>query len=105
LLCLWSTARPASTEQPGAAQQMAQLREAWLSGDSNEAAARLDAMREDERLGGELPRWLAGMRAWLALEQGDVTTAVDCLKGPLEKANDAREYVRAARLLLLFGEL
>jgi tetratricopeptide (TPR) repeat protein len=103
LLSLSANPRADKAETP-LAFELTQLREAWLFGDDAAASARLDALRQDNRVEGALARWMTHMRAWLALEQGDLKTARECLEAPLKKARDAREYVRAARILVLFGE-
>jgi hypothetical protein len=79
------------------------LREAWLYGDNATAAARLDNLRKDNRLSGDFPRWFASLRAVLALEDGDTKTAVEVMQPVLNESNDARNYVRAARLFLAYG--
>lgn len=104
LLCASTTSQRAEDGETPLAYELTRLRQAWFLGDDSAAAARLDALRNDNRLGGELPRWAAYLRAWLALEERDPQTALDALETPLAAAADAREYVRAVRLLLLFGE-
>ncbi|MCC7509059.1 MAG: hypothetical protein IT464_06765 [Planctomycetes bacterium] len=104
LLCASSPSHRAEDGETPLAYELTRLRQAWLLGDDSAAAARLDALRNDNRLSGELPRWAAYLRAWLALEQRDTQTALDVLETPLKAASDAREYVRAVRLLLLFGD-
>ncbi|MCB9895794.1 MAG: hypothetical protein H6839_15210 [Planctomycetes bacterium] len=79
------------------------LREAWLYADGATAAARLDTLREDNRLSGEFPRWYAGLRASLALREGDSTGALKVMQPILDESNDARNYLRAARLFLAYG--
>lgn len=104
LLCASTATHRAEDGETPLAYELTRLRQAWLLGDDSTAATRLDALRNDNRLGGELPRWTAYLRAWLALEQRDTQTALDALQAPLAAAPDAREYVRAVRLLLLFGQ-
>lgn len=82
------------------ASELSSLREAWLYGDADTAAARLDTLREDDRLGGMLPRWYAFMRAWLALDAGDDDAAREALRPILDESRDARNFVRACRLYL-----
>lgn len=95
---------PARADAQGAplAVELARVSEAWISSDDQAAAARLDALLGDNRLRGELPRWVAFMRAWLALEAGDRALALEVLAGAAAGADDPRGYVRAARLLVLF---
>lgn len=97
---------PAAAEsyQAPLALELGRLRDAWLRGDTATSAARLDAMLGDNRLKGELPRWVAYLRAWLALEEKDEKKAIAALQGVLRTAEDAREYVRAARLLVLWQQ-
>jgi hypothetical protein len=83
--------------------ELAALREAWLYGDDATAATRLDILRKDDRLSGDFPRWFGSMRAVLALENGDTKTALDAVQPVLEQSNDARNYLRAARLFLAYG--
>lgn len=83
--------------------ELSQFAEAWIHGDDAVAAARLETFRNDNRLRGELPRWLAGMRAALALDTGDKRGAHDALKPLLDGANNPRPYLRAARLFLALG--
>lgn len=92
----------ADDEGSGLAFELDAMRRAWLHGDDATAAARLDALRGDNRLSGEFPRWFASMRAALALQAGDKQTALKVLAPILEQSNDARNYVRAARLFLAY---
>ncbi len=104
LLCIAPARSRADDAGKPLAYELAQLREAWINGDDATVAARLDALRTDNRIEGELARWYNHLRAWVALEQGDLKTAQAGFDAQLKGATDAREYVRAARLLLLFGE-
>jgi tetratricopeptide (TPR) repeat protein len=90
---------------PQLSAQLAAMRETWLHGDETAAAARLDALLQDNRLDGELPRWYAGLRATLALRDGKLDDAAATLKPVLDSSQDARNYVRAARLLLAYGDI
>jgi len=82
------------------AYELSQLAESWIHGDDAQAAARLDTFRNDNRMRGELPRWLAGMRAALALNAGDTKGAQKALQPILEQANNPRPYLRSAQLCL-----
>ncbi|MBZ0137919.1 MAG: hypothetical protein K8I27_16305 [Planctomycetes bacterium] len=84
--------------------ELAALREAWLYGDDATAAARLDTLRADNRLSGEFPRWYASLRAVLALRAGDSKLALEALQPVLDGSKDARNYLRACRLLLAYGD-
>lgn len=83
--------------------ELAQLAETWIHGDDAQAAARLDAFARDNRLRGELPRWLASMRAALAISRGETAAALAALQPELDAARDPRPYLRAARLFLALG--
>ncbi len=101
LLCLART--PARAQESGLALELSMLRQSWLHDDDATAIARLDTLRQDNRLSGQLPRWLAAMRAALALNAGDTDTAGEVLQPLLEQTQDAREHARAIRLALAFG--
>lgn len=90
-------------EAPRLAFELSSLREAWLYGDDDTAAARLDTLRRDNRISGEFPRWYATLRSVLALKQNDSKTALETLQPVLEASQDARNYVRSARVLLAYG--
>lgn len=90
---------------PQLSAQLAAMRETWLHGDESAAAARLDALMQDNRLDGELPRWYAGLRATLSLRGGKFDDAAATLKPMLDSSQDARNCVRAARLLLAYGDI
>ncbi|MCZ7608127.1 MAG: hypothetical protein M5U25_19190 [Planctomycetota bacterium] len=92
----------ADDDASGLAFELDALRRAWLHGDDATAAARLDALRGDNRLSGEFPRWFASMRAALALQAGDKKTALKVMQPILAQSNDARNHVRAARLFLAY---
>ncbi|MBK9974846.1 MAG: hypothetical protein IPP14_08740 [Planctomycetes bacterium] len=102
----WAQQEPAPPE-PAATETLAfelsQLAEVWVHGDDAQAAARLDTFRNDNRLRGELPRWVASMRAALALDNHDSQTALTALRPLLQDAHDARPFLRASRLLLVLG--
>jgi tetratricopeptide (TPR) repeat protein len=101
LLCLARV--PARAQESGLALELSMLRQSWLHDDDATAIARLDTLRQDNRLSGQLPRWLAAMRAALALNAGDTETAAAVLQPLLEQTQDAREHVRAIRLAMAFG--
>ncbi|MCB9933273.1 MAG: hypothetical protein H6841_07625 [Planctomycetes bacterium] len=92
----------ADDEGSSLAFELDALRRAWLYGDDATAIARLDALRGDNRLGGEFPRWFAFMRASLALQQADKPTALRAMQPVLDESTDARNFVRAARLCLAY---
>lgn len=101
LLCLART--PARAQESSLAHELSMLRQSWLHDDDATAIARLETLRRDNRLSGQLPRWLAAMRAALALNAGDTETAGEVLQPLLDQTQDAREHVRAIRLALAFG--
>ena len=104
LLALSSnTGRAVERETPKLAFELSALREAWLYGDDATAAARLDTLRRDNRLSGEFPRWYASLRSVLALKEGDTKAAIEVIQPTLDASNDARNYVRAARLFLAYA--
>jgi hypothetical protein len=92
----------ADDDASGLAFELDALRRAWLHGDDATAASRLDALRGDNRLSGEFPRWFASMRAALALQAGDKKTALKVMQPILAQSTDARNHVRAARLFLAY---
>lgn len=98
-----NTGRAVERETPKLAFELSALRDAWLYGDDATAAARLDTLRRDNRLSGEFPRWYASLRSVLALKQGDTEAAIEVLQPALDASNDARSYVRAARLFVAYG--
>ena len=105
LVMLAASYSPAKADGTGSlAFELTALREAWLYGDDATAAARLDTLRKDNRLSGEFPRWYASLRAVLALRAGDSKLALETLQPTLDSSNDARNYLRAARLMLAYGE-
>ncbi|MBX3475441.1 MAG: hypothetical protein KF754_13770 [Planctomycetes bacterium] len=91
--------------QPSAtlAFELAQLAETWVHGDDRQAAARLETFAQDNRLRGELPRWLAALRAGLALHNGDTKAAMAALQPELDAADNPRPYLRAARMMTGLG--
>ena len=85
LLLTALSVNPTQAEEDAAlAGELAALREAWLYADDETAGARLDTLRNDDRLTGELSRWYGFMRAALALQQGDTDTAWQCIEPVLE---------------------
>lgn len=90
-------------EDASLANELANMREAWLFGDAETAAARLDVLRADDRLSGDMPRWYALMRATLAMREGDGETAWSAVEPRLADARDARDYIRAARVFLTYA--
>jgi len=102
-LALGALARAEETG-PTLSAEIAQARDAWLFADDAHAETRLAALGNDERMRGELGRWLAGMNAALKLKRGDVRGARAVIEATLQIARDARVYFRAARLLLVFNQ-
>ena len=96
-------ARADDEQQSRLAFELDSLREAWLYADDATAAARLDTLREDNRLSGEFPRWFAGLRATLALRKGDKAAALKVMQPILDGSNDARNYLRVARIFMAYG--
>lgn len=94
---------PEPAETSTLAFELSQLAEVWVHGDDAQAIARLDTFRNDNRLRGELPRWVATMRAALALDNRDVPAALTALQPLLQGARDARPFLRASRLMLALG--
>ncbi|MCC6573933.1 MAG: hypothetical protein IT462_09080 [Planctomycetes bacterium] len=85
--------------------QLNEIRKAWLYDDDAGAEARLAAIEGDSRVSGELPRWYASLRAALCLKRGDAPAAMAILRASLKSAVQARDFARAARLLVTFGQL
>ena len=84
--------------------ELNEVRKAWLYGDNATAQARLDSLKGDDRLRGLLPRWYAFLGATLALQRGETDAALEAFEPVLQKAVNASDTVRAARLLIAHGE-
>lgn len=103
LACTTGSKTRVEAQDSGLANELALLRTAWLHEDDAAAVARLEVLRADNRLSGDLPRWLTMMRAWLALQEGDEAATRKLLLPMLEESQDARNYVRVTRLCLALG--
>lgn len=98
-----NTTRAEERQDSSLAFELSAMREAWLYGDDQTAAARLDALIGDNRLTGDFPRWFSALRAVLALENGDTEKALSVVAPVLKESKDARNYLRTARLFLAYG--
>ncbi|MDC1142474.1 hypothetical protein OAU50_05240 [Planctomycetota bacterium] len=85
--------------------ELRQFRDAWLFGDNKSVEARLGSLNHDDRILGELPRWVALLRAGHALRMGKFELADTVVAELLENAKGPRPFIQAMRLFLLHEDI
>jgi hypothetical protein len=85
--------------------ELRQFRDAWLFGDDQSIAVRLESLDNDNRLQGVLPRWISLMRAGHAMRLDKPGVAEEAIAKVLENAKGPRPYIQAIRIYLLHGDI